>query len=554
MTRKFPWKIARGLAGVLLAALLFSASCVQEPPVSEDALYVQAGANGLLANEGFRRSRDYVSAWLRQTDPQTGLIPKNLDWQIYPEKYKKGGRDIWNAKDAAADNYPFMVLTASIVDRPLFEGRMLDMLRAETKLTSRVDRLPDTYVFSKKGFLTQEPNLKSILFGSSEYVKDGLLSLTEWLGPSPWSERMTGILDDMWKHAPIDTPHGKIVSTNAEENGEMLQTLSRVYWMTGDKKYLEWAVRLGDYYLLENHHPTQDASFLKLRDHGCEIISGLCELYATASFALPRKKAAYQKPLHKLLDRILKVGRNKHGLFYDSVNPRSGKHPEGLADTWGYTCNGFYTVYLIDRTKAYRRAVLKALSSLNDHYRNHSWEGDSADGYADAIEGALYLYNREAVPTVADWMDSEIKVLWSKQRKDGLIEGWHCDGNFARTTLLYCLWKTRGVTIRPWREDVVFGAVHQGSEIWLSLKAREAWRGRIVFDAPRHKTIMKLPLDWPRINQWPEWFVVEAAKDYVLTDASTQTARPLSGRQLQDGLEVTLKAGEEQRLRLMLAN
>ncbi|GAJ15655.1 unnamed protein product, partial [marine sediment metagenome] len=95
-------------------------------------------ANGVLANEGFRRCRNFVAGWLKHADPKTGLIPRNLSRD----------KDIWNAKDSAADNYPFMVLTAAITDRSLFEGRMLDMLRTETKLTSRIGAMPDTYSFS----------------------------------------------------------------------------------------------------------------------------------------------------------------------------------------------------------------------------------------------------------------------------------------------------------------------------------------------------------------------------------------------------------------------
>ena len=125
-----------------------------------------------------------------------------------------------------------------------------------------------------------------------------------------------------------------------------------MYWMTGEKKYLEWALRLGDYYLLGDHHPTRDIDYLKLRDHGCEIVSGLCELYATVSFAMPEKKQEYEKPIHEMLDRILEVGRNEHGLFYNAINPKTGDIiDEGIADTWGYTFNGFYTIYLIDKVE-----------------------------------------------------------------------------------------------------------------------------------------------------------------------------------------------------------
>jgi len=104
---------------------------------AEDSTFERALKNGRLANEGFVRCRNYVKGWLKHADPKNGLIPKGL---------RGDRRDIWNAKDAAADNYPFMVLhlrrslrlTAAIADRPLFKGRMLDMLRTETSPPSRM--------------------------------------------------------------------------------------------------------------------------------------------------------------------------------------------------------------------------------------------------------------------------------------------------------------------------------------------------------------------------------------------------------------------------------
>jgi hypothetical protein len=359
---------------------------------------------------------------------------------------------------------------------------------------------------------------------------------------------MLGILDDVWKHAPVETKFGNIPTTSQEVNGEHLQTLSRIYWMTGDRKYLDWAVRLGDYYLLDRRHPTRDGSTLRLRDHGCEIVSGLCELYATVHYANPEKKRAYEKPLHEMLDRILEVGRNEHGLFYNTINPQTGAHDAGVADTWGYNFNGFYTVYLIDGTQAYREATRRAMSNLNEHYRSYAWEGKSADGYADSLESALNLLNREPVPGVADWLDSEIKVMWAIQKPDGIIEGWHGDGNFARTTIMYCLRKTQGVTLQPWRDDVIFGAVRTQDGIKIALVAAQPWQGRLIFDAPRHKTNLHLPLDWPRINQFPEWFTVEAERDYVVRDLTLNSQTARAGRQLQAGLDIALEANAEKRL------
>ena len=446
----------------------------------DDDQWSQAEADGRLHGESFQRCQRFVHAWLAYADSVTGLIPRNLERDA----------DIWNAKDAAADNYPFMVLTAALTDQDLFEGRMLEMLQKEKSLTSRIGHLPDTYQFSKGDFQSDQVDIDEIIFGASEYVKDGLLPLTEWLGESPWSERMVEIIDDIWQHAQVNTEFGAIPSDNVEVNGEMLQVLSRVYWMTGNEKYLTWALGLGDYYLLGDHHPSRDMSSLRLRDHGCEIISGLCELYATLHFADPAKKETYTEPLHELLNRVLRVGRNQDGLFYDVVNPQTGAViQDRIADNFGYNLNGFYTVFQLDSVRAFQEATRKALKILPEKYRNHDWENQSADGYADAIEGALNLYNREPIAATADWIDSEMKVMWSKQQSNGIIEGWHGDGNFARTTIMYALWKSMGVRAVPWRDDLALGATMQGDTLWVSLTGASPWEGTLLFDQARHQEI-----------------------------------------------------------------
>lgn len=534
---------------VVFIALTCGFQGVLAAPVSStgDAqAFAEARENGRLAAEGFRRSFNFVRGWLRYADPRTGLLPRNLDWQVYRESYKKGGIDTWNAGDAAADNYSFMVLSSSYTDPEAFSGPMMQILQAETRLTSRVASLPDDYSFSKQGFAHAEPNMNRIMFGSSEYIKDGLLAIAEWLGPdTPWFGRLLELLDDAWLHAEVGTPYGDIVSDNVEVNGEMLQVLSRVYWITKEPTYLEWAIRLGDYYLLGDRHPTRHFSSLRLRDHGSEIISGLSELYVTLHFVDSPKKAVYEKPIHEMLDRILEVGRNADGFFYNTVDPRRGApRDRGLADTWGYVLNAYYSVYLVDRTERYRQAVLKTLSNLGQ-YRNFDWERGSMDGYADAIEGALNLFNRERVASVDDWLDSEIRVLWGYQKSDGVIEGWHCDGNFARTSLMYSLWKTQGLVLRPWRQDLAWGAVHGDDGLYITVSAERDWNGKMVFDVPRHERFMGLPLDWPRINQLPEWYTVSQETVYVLEFRKDGNTVRYSGSELSEGVDLSLSAGEE---------
>jgi hypothetical protein len=500
----------------------------------------RATIHGRQANEALRRCRKYVDGWLAHADPKTGLIPRNL----------RDSKHYWNGRDSAADNYSFMVLTCALTDRAMFEGRMMDMLRTETKLTSRVGALPADYDFNKQGYRHGEPDLKRLIFDGSEYVKDGLMPITEWLGETPWSRRMTGIVDSILEHAPHETPAGRIPSGNVEVNGEMMQVLSRLCFMTGNDTYLDMACRIADYHLLGDHHPTRDATRLGLRDHNCELISGLTEVYAACHFLRKEKAADYRKPVHEMLDDILRVGVNEHGLMYDVVNPQNGEVlRDVIGDNWGYNYNGFYTVYLLDGVDRYREATRKALASLKPHYWKFQWQGWGSDGIADSVEGAINLFNREPdVGGVAEWIDSNIARMLDIQKPDGVIEGWHGDGNYARTAIMWVLWKQQGVTIRPWRGDVRLGAVREGDVLRLVISAEKAWEGRLVFDSPRHKTVMRMPLDYPRINQFPEWFTADAGAVYLVEEGLGSEAGEFKGGELLRGLDVSVSAGQTKQI------
>jgi len=530
---------------ILFVVIVTITAC--NPKVSftpdEEELFRQASDNAAAVNEGYDRCLRFLHGWLELADPETGLIPRNIN--------DAKSKDIWNAQDCAADNYPFMVLTSALLDKSIFEGEMKEMLETEKKLTSRIGTMPDTWSFSKKNFAKTDTILSEIIFGSAEYIKDGLIPLTEWLGPSPWSERLVAILDDIWKYAPVETPFGNICSDNPEVNGDMLQALSRIYWTTGDKKYLEWAERLGDYYLLGNNHPTNDFKVLRLRDHGCEVVSGLCELYATVSFADTARRNLYRAPVYTMLDRILEAGRNEDGLFYNSIDPVKGVPVnEGIADNFGYTLNGFYTVYLLDKIEKYREPVIKALSVLNQKYKNYAWEGKSHDGYADAIEGALNLYVREPVPSAKDWIESEIRVMWNIQKPSGIIEGWHGDGNFARTTIMYCLWKTGGAYLIPWNNDLLYGGVYHDNKLYITISSEKGWEGMLMPDIARHNENMNLPLDWPRINQFPEYFTAESGKIYSIISDNSRKEIIIEGDEIIKGVPVKVSPGKTVKIKI----
>jgi len=504
----------QGVTGIrmCLLALLVSFSALGDAADLE-TIWRQAEAHGEDAQQAVAFSRRYAHGWLSHADPQSGLLPRTIR-----------GDEHWNAQDCAADNFPFIVLTAHVLDDYYLKMTASAMLETERRLTTRVDGLPDTYDFQKQGFLNEEISWDAILYGASEYVKDGLMPITEWMGPTPWEERMLELLYGIWKHAEEESPEGPVPTNNIEVHGELLQSMSRMYWRTGDERFKTWCFRLADLYLL--HDYLLDHKQIRLRDHGCEVISGLSEAYVIAAREDPARHARYRKPLHGILDDILEYAVTRDGMMPNRYRPGSSRGKDKrISDGWGYVYNAYLTVADTDDVPRYRKAVRHALENIHK-YLDADWEGGGADGYADSVEGALNLLNRIPVASAFKWADQSIRKIWEKQRDDGIIEGWYGDGNSARTSLMYALWKTQGVAPAPWRDDLRAGAVlGKDGTLYIQLHSRDQWSGVLRFDRPRHKEWFKLPADYPRINQFPEWFTVEDDATYSvqIDDAEPRT-------------------------------
>jgi hypothetical protein len=151
------------------------------------------------------------------------------------------------------------------------------------------------------------------------------------------------------------------------------------------------------------------------------------------------------------------------------------------------------------------------------------------------------MYNRIPGDEVAQWIDSEIKVMWAKQQESGIIEGWHGDGNFARTTIMYNLWKSKGLYVHPWRSDLLLGAEQKGDTLLISLQSEKPWQGILFFDDNRFTENMHLPLDWPRINQFPQWFSVNHNQSYTLINIDGGEKKNKSGDDLKKGIPLSLE-------------
>lgn len=386
------------------------------------------------------------------------------------------------------------------------------------------------------------------MFGAGEYAKDGLLAVTEYLGRTPWFYRMVDMTADAMERALVRTRFGNLPASDAELNGDFLQTLVRLATMTGDRRFLAWARRIGQAYFEEvlpgNHGvPSGKWDFdkhtgdgqLRLRDHGNETVVGLTLLYALEQDLESPLAAKYRPSVARMLDRIL-ASANPDGMLYNVVDAATLKPLNaGLSDNWGYVYGAVYTFYQVTGETKYRDAVRRVLRNL-PKYRNYDWERGSFDGYADSIESAIYLVNREPEPAAFDWIESEIKVMLAMQQPDGNIENWYGEGNFNRTAMLYALMKTQGCRPERWTPGLEIGAVRRGPHLHLTVSDV----ARVQFDFARHRRVLNFARNYVRLNEFPEWYTVDENTLYRLRKGVDEQIR--LGSELIAG--VLLAAGE----------
>ena len=519
------------------AVLHISAGAAQE------SAFAQARANGVQFERAVQASRRVLHAWLAHADGKTLLLPD----RPLPDR----SRWIYTPHNSGADLYPYLILTAQLTDPDLYRGRMMEMLRSEVQHTTVQRSIPGDLPFA-----TRVPG-KPSFFGAAEYAKDGLIAVTEYLGRTPWFYRMVDMIADAMIDAPVQTRFGALPAADAETNGDYLQALVRIAAMTGDARFLEWARRIGDAYI-EDVLPgsggvpgyrwdfqTRTAERrLRLRDHGNETIVGLGMLFALEHQLGAPRAQTYRPVIQRMLDRVL-ASANPDGMLYNEVNVDTLEPIDRrLSDNWGYVYGAVYSYYQVTGETKYRDAVRHVLRNLTK-YRKHAWEPrndpalplGSFDGYADAIESAIYLVSREPVAEAVDWIDSEMDVMLSMQRPDGHIEDWYGEGNFNRTALIYAYMKSQGVRPERWEPGVEVGAVRDGDRLRVHLGMPAA--RRIQFDFARHRRVLNLDKNYVRLNEFPEWFTVDENHLYRVRRATGPDApRTFLGSEMIAGVEL----------------
>ena len=539
---------------ILFAACLCAASALAVADGPE-AFAAEARLRGQRFERAVSAMQRVLQVWLTHADARTLLLP---DRWPGPGSGLQPGDDtrLYTPHNSGADLYPYLILTAELTDPGLYRGRMMEMLRNEIRYTNTAASIPGN--LSLKTGELGPPSM----FGAGEYAKDGLITVTEYLGRTPWYSRMVDMVADAMDRAPVESRFGKLPASDSELNGDYLQVLARLGNMTGDPRFADWARRIADAYIEEvipGSHGVLSGKWdftthtgdqrLRFRDHGNELIVGLVLQYANEQRWKTPRAEKWKPVIAGLLDRVLESA-NPDGLLYDEVDAATLKPlTQQLSDNWGYIYGAVYTFYQCTGETRYRDAVLKVLRNL-PKYRRYVWEPrprepqltlGSFDGYADTIESALYLVAREPVPEALDWIESEMQVMLGMQKPDGHIEYWYGEGNFNRTAMLYALMQSRGVRPAHWQPGMKVGAVQDGPRLHLSLVVPSPTA--IRFDYARHRRVLNLDRNYVRLNEFPEWSIVDENTLYRVAragDASREMVR--LGSELIEG--VTLASGD----------
>lgn len=509
---------------------------------SAEAAWRLARQRGAIYGDCGRNAARLLQGWLDQKqDPETHLYSRGRTWDYHNE---------------AADHYSSLVLMAFYVRPELAQpgGPLHQTLLSSQKLCATPSGLPTTYD------LRSGTRGKTASFGQlSEWLRDGLIRITEVMGTdNDWYREMERLVDAMLAEAEKRGGTAKAISGH-ETTGNMLQTLARLYAMSGKERYLRAAEALADdSAVLHGRVSTNRVRFI---DHGCELVPGLAELFALESQLKRPKAAQYREPLRQLLDGILAASAHPQtGLFCTSKVAAKGQREwQRPPDTWGYVLFAYENYDRATGENRYRAAIEKPMRWLVGSHARYSalkqtlWPNSrSSDDWSDSFESMIVLWNR--FPQIQgafgwlDWATSRHVHRRHGTKRYGPFTGGHFDGSTGRTLCLHMMLCSQGVRTVPSAEGLCLGAVQRDGALLLSLESRGDWRGRLCFAPPRDEH-RAATIDWARINEMPQWFVVRPEAKYVVTIDGGPPA-VLSGRELIRGVEMSSGPGQLRQIRV----
>jgi hypothetical protein len=533
------------LVAAIGAVACLSSSTIAEPADSlrpavktsagqDDALWKTAHQRGAIYADCARSTRRLLQGWIEEKrDPQTNLYSRGRAWDYH---------------DEAADHYSSLIFMAHYVDPALLqpEGSLHQTLLSSQRLCATESGLPTTFDLAaqRRGKIATYKEL-------AEWLRDGLIRIVEVLGTqNEWyreTERLTdAILADAARRGGIAR-----VLTGHEEQGNMLQALARLHALSGNAKYLQAAEQIADTVLPQL---VEQAASVRVQDHGCELVPGLAELFVLECQLQRPAAKTYREPLRRLLDRVLAdYAHPTSGLFCQSATDASGQRVwPRPTDTWGYILFAHENYDRATGEGRYTAAIEKPLRWLAenrgryDRVRATLWpQSQSSDDWSDSYESMIILWNRyPCVAGVFEWLDwATLQHVHRRANhpRYGPFTGGHFDGSTGRTLCLHMMFCSQGVRCLPFAEGLRLGAVPQGDALLLTIDTDTPWRGQLYFDGPRNKH-RAATIDWARINEMPQWFVVRPEERCQITVGGS-APRPVDGATLIGGWSVECQPG-----------
>jgi hypothetical protein len=538
-----PWSL-RGV-------MLHERSCA----IARGDLAAAATIHATLGREAVLRAIGTHDAWMRLRNTRTGLFP-------VAQRVNE-----WNYSNVAADLFCFLWLASARTGAgslPLLEAT----LEAEAALQGP-GKLCAPARWDDGAELPRD--MPALIFGTSEYAKDGLLSVVECLRDPRALARLDELARVIMAHAEHMSPAMPLPSGESEVNGNVLQVLCRLGSAREGDRFAQGAARIADAatgVMLPANHGLPALLFdyergetlisrTMLRDHGNEIICGLAEALALAHERREdpvwrERGERWREPVLAMFERILSSAVDRNGLLVGAIDPRTGAMLDAAPnDNWGYVlCGALLTAQTLRREGAEAArvtALLERISAIAQAVARTDgldWEPGTHDGYADAIESALYIaaHHPDTAGVLESWAHAQIGIMFAMQKADGFVGGTYLDGNFIRTALLYADLCTGGWSVSPPRRGVDIGfARDEAGRAALVVRAAVAYEGKLICPAPWSAHVLKMSWDWPRLNSWPRWSPPEHLAS--ITEVTGLQVAP-SVEALRAGLDLHLSAGD----------
>jgi hypothetical protein len=506
---------------------------------SDEDLWRTARARGTVFADCGQNALRLLRGWIdTKQDRETSLFSRGRAWDYH---------------DEAADHYSSLVLIAHYVDPALIrEGAPLHRTLVRCReLCALPSGLLVTYDL-KAGKRGTPASFAAL----AEWLRDGLIRIVEVLGrDNAWYGELERLVDAMIAAAggPAELP---TALRDAEARGNMLQTLARLYAMSGKQHHLAAAESLFDAVLTD---AARIADALTFDDHGSEWVPGLGELFALQCQLGRPQARTYREPVRRLLDKILSRGAHPTtGLFCPSrLGPNQERTWQQPPDTWGYVLFAYENYDRATGEGRYRQVIEKPMRWLVENRARYAelqktlWpRSTSSDDWSDSYESMIVLWNRyRDVAGVFDWLDWATHQHVHRRHGDkpyGPFTGGHFDGSTGRALVMHMMLAAQGVRCLPFIPGLRLGGVLGDRGLHLALESDQPWHGKLIFDGPRCEYPTS-HIHWARLNEMPQWFVARPEHEYRVT-VDNGPPRAVKGAVLTAGLELACERTATRRI------